>query len=78
MSVESTTGGDPAELDADIVLVAIGRRPYTKGLGLEEIGVKRNPRGVVETDDHFRTNVPGIWAIGDVREGVARSPHAPE
>lgn len=69
VSVEPASGGDAAVLDADIVLVAIGRRAYTKDLGLEEIGVKLNARGVVETGEHFRTNVPGIWAIGDVRAG---------
>ncbi|HEX5280614.1 MAG TPA: dihydrolipoyl dehydrogenase [Micropepsaceae bacterium] len=69
VSVEPASGGDAAVLDADIVLVAIGRRPYTKDLGLEEIGVKLNTRGVVQSDDHFRTNVPGIWVIGDVRPG---------
>ncbi len=70
VSVEPAAGGNATVLDADIVLVAIGRRPYTKNLGLEEIGVKLNARGVVETDDHFRTNIPGIWAIGDVRAGA--------
>ncbi|MDE2473449.1 MAG: dihydrolipoyl dehydrogenase [Alphaproteobacteria bacterium] len=70
VSVESATGGDAAVLDADIVLVAIGRRPYTGNLGLEDIGVKLNARGVVETDEHFRTNIPGVWAIGDVRPGA--------
>ena len=70
VSVEPASGGAAAVLEADIVLVAIGRRPYTKDLGLEEIGVKMNARGVVESDDHFRTNVPGIWVIGDVRPGA--------
>lgn len=70
VSVEPATGGDAAVLDADIVLVAIGRRPYTGNLGLEDIGVKLNARGVVETDEHFRTNIPGVWAIGDVRPGA--------
>jgi dihydrolipoamide dehydrogenase len=51
------------------VLVAIGRRPYTDGLGLDELGVKRDPRGRVITDGEFRTNVAGIRAIGDCREG---------
>ncbi len=46
------------------MLVAIGRRPYTQGLGLETVGVKTDKRGVIETD-HFKTNVPGIWALGD-------------
>jgi dihydrolipoamide dehydrogenase len=69
VSVEAAKGGNAAELEADIVLVAIGRRAYTDDLGLDTVGVKRDARGVVQTDDHFRTNVTGIWAIGDVRAG---------
>ncbi|MGO8713551.1 MAG: dihydrolipoyl dehydrogenase [Rhizomicrobium sp.] len=61
--------GQRQVLEADIVLVSIGRRPYTDGLGLEAAGVKCDARGRVVTDDHFKTNVPGIWAIGDCREG---------
>jgi dihydrolipoamide dehydrogenase len=68
VNVESA-GGQKQVLDADVVLVSIGRRPYTEGLGLEAAGVKLDPRGRVVTDDHFRTNVSGIWAIGDCREG---------
>ena len=56
------------QIDADIVLVATGRRPYTKGLGLEALGVKMD-RGVIWTDANWRTNLPGIYAIGDVTEG---------
>ncbi|MEO1292630.1 MAG: dihydrolipoyl dehydrogenase [Pseudomonadota bacterium] len=55
-------------IDADVVLVATGRRPYTEGLGLAESGVAMNERGYVVTD-HWKTNVPGIWAIGDVTTG---------
>jgi dihydrolipoamide dehydrogenase len=55
-------------VEADVVLVATGRRPYTKGLGLETIGVETE-RGMVRTDAHWRTNVPGIRAIGDVIAG---------
>jgi dihydrolipoamide dehydrogenase len=58
------------ELDADVVLVATGRRPYTVGLGLEAAGVETE-RGMIKTDDHWRTNVPGIRAIGDVIMAVA-------
>jgi dihydrolipoamide dehydrogenase len=61
--------GDKQTLDADIVLVAIGRRPYTDGLGLDGLGVARDPRGRVITDAEFRTNVAGIRAIGDCRDG---------
>ena len=55
-------------VEADVVLVATGRKPYTGGLGLDSVGVKVSQRGVVETD-HWKTNVPGIWAIGDVTSG---------
>jgi dihydrolipoamide dehydrogenase len=61
-------GGDQEALDADVVLVSIGRRPYTKGLGLEELGVTTDRRGVIETS-HFQTSVPGVWAIGDAVAG---------
>ncbi len=56
-------------LDADVVLVATGRRPYTEGLGLADIGVAMTDRGMIETDDHWRTNVEGIYALGDVIKG---------
>ncbi len=55
-------------LEADTVLVATGRRPYTEGLGLDALGVAMTPRGQIATD-HWKTSVPGIWAIGDVTEG---------
>jgi dihydrolipoamide dehydrogenase len=58
-----------ATLDADIVLVATGRKPYTQGLGLEALGVEMGPRGTVKTDDHFQTNVKGLYAIGDAIAG---------
>ncbi|HWE06459.1 MAG TPA: dihydrolipoyl dehydrogenase, partial [Rhizomicrobium sp.] len=63
------TNGEKQTLDADIVLVAIGRRPFTDGLGLDELGVTRDPRGRVITDTEFRTNVEGVRAIGDCRDG---------
>lgn len=56
-------------LQADTVLVATGRKPYTKGLGLEEMGVAISERGQIKTDDHYRTNVAGIYAIGDAIDG---------
>jgi dihydrolipoamide dehydrogenase len=68
IAVEPAAGGDATILDADVVLVAIGRRPYTQGLGLETVGVATD-RGRVTIDDHFATNVPGIYAIGDVVRG---------
>ena len=69
VSVEPAAGGDAEVIEADVVLVAIGRVPYTQGLGLEEVGVATGARGMVEIDDHFQTNVPGIYAIGDVVRG---------
>jgi dihydrolipoamide dehydrogenase len=62
-------GGAPETLEADIVLVAIGRVPYTEGLGLESAGVKKDNRGRVIVDAHYATNVAGIYAIGDVITG---------
>jgi dihydrolipoamide dehydrogenase len=69
LTVEPAKGGPAETLNADIVLLAIGRRAYTAGLGLAEIGVATDARGRVSTDAHFATNVPGIWAIGDVIAG---------
>ncbi len=70
VKVEPASGGGTAEtIEADIVLVAIGRVPYTEGLGLEGIGVKKDTRGRVIVDPHFATNVAGIYAIGDVIAG---------
>jgi dihydrolipoamide dehydrogenase len=66
--IEPAKGGESQTLEADIVLVAIGRRPYTEGLGLEAVGVATE-RGQVVIDNHFQTNVPGIYAIGDVVRG---------
>ena len=67
--VEPAKGGAAETIEADVVLVAIGRVPYTEGLGLEEAGVKLDERGRVVVDAHFATNVPGIYAIGDVIAG---------
>ena len=69
LTVEPAKGGDAEQVDADVVLVAIGRRPYTAGLGLEEADVKVSERGVVEVDENFQTNVEGIFAIGDCIPG---------
>ncbi|MDR6769749.1 dihydrolipoyl dehydrogenase [Azospirillum sp. BE72] len=68
LTVEPAAGGEAQTIEADTVLVAIGRRPYTEGLGLEAVGVELE-RGRVKIDHHFQTNVPGIYAIGDVVEG---------
>ena len=67
--VEPAAGGKAEAIEADVVLVAIGRVPYTEGLGLEEAGVKKDNRGRVIVDAHFATNVAGIYAIGDVIAG---------
>jgi dihydrolipoamide dehydrogenase len=70
VKVEPAAGGGAAEmLEVDIVLVAIGRAPYTDGLGLETVGVKKDNRGRVLVDSRYRTNVDGIYAIGDVITG---------
>ena len=68
VTVEPAAGGEVQILDADVVLVAIGRRPYTESLGLDSLGVAME-RGQVVIDSHFATNVPGIYAIGDVVRG---------
>ncbi len=65
LTVEPADGGDAETLDCDTVLVAIGRRPYTEGLGLEDVGVEINERGFIAIDEHYQTNVEGIYAIGD-------------
>ncbi|WP_225771665.1 dihydrolipoyl dehydrogenase [Inquilinus sp. Marseille-Q2685] len=67
--VEPAKGGDAETIEADYVLLSIGRRPYTEGLGLDVAGVELDERGRVKTDKHFRTNVEGIYAIGDVIAG---------
>jgi dihydrolipoamide dehydrogenase len=67
--IEPSQGGEKQTLDADVVLVAIGRVPYTEGLGLEAIGVQLDNRRRIVVDDHYATNVPGIYAIGDVIAG---------
>jgi len=69
LTIEPAKGGTAETLACDVVLVAIGRRPYTNGLGLDEIGVARDNRGFIKVSPHFETTVPGIWAIGDVIPG---------
>ena len=68
VTIEPAKGGEAKKIETDIVLVAIGRRPYTDGLGLEAAGVQME-RGRVIIDDHFRSSVAGIYAIGDVVRG---------
>jgi dihydrolipoamide dehydrogenase len=69
LTLEPAKGGASETLEADCVLVSIGRRPHTEGLGLDTIGLELNPRGQIETGHDFRTKVEGVWAIGDVVPG---------
>ncbi len=69
LTVEPAAGGAKAEIKADVVLVAIGRKPYTAGLGLDKVGVKMDARGRVEINHYFQTNIPNIYAVGDVVAG---------
>ena len=69
VTFEAVKGGEAQTLDADVVLVSTGRKPFTAGLGLEEAGVALDNRGRVEIDGHYKTNVDGIYAIGDVVKG---------
>src|SRR5258706_14174384 len=74
--VEPAAGGKAETLEADVVLVAIGRAPYTEGLGLKEAGVALDNRGRVQIDAHFATSVKGVYAIGDVVAGASLAPKA--
>ena len=69
LTVEPANGGDAEKITADIVLVSVGRKAYTDKLGLDKAGVKTDDRGRIITDEHFKTNVDGIYAIGDVIAG---------
>jgi dihydrolipoamide dehydrogenase len=69
VNVQDMVKNATEKLDCDVVLVAVGRRPYTDNLGLQEVGVKLDERGRVAVDDHFRTSIPNIYAIGDVIKG---------
>jgi dihydrolipoamide dehydrogenase len=69
LTVEPAAGGEAEKIEADVVLLSIGRRPNTEGLGLDKIGLELNQRGQIETDHDFATKVPGVWAIGDVIPG---------
>jgi dihydrolipoamide dehydrogenase len=68
LTLEAAAGGNAETLEADVVLVAIGRRPFTNGLGLDTVGITPDARGFIATD-HFKTSAPGVWAIGDVIHG---------
>ncbi|KQS04111.1 dihydrolipoamide dehydrogenase [Sphingomonas sp. Leaf357] len=69
LTLEPAAGGEATTLEADVVLVSIGRRPNTDGLALDKAGLSTNPRGQIEIDHEFRTSVDGVWAIGDVVPG---------
>ena len=69
VAIEPARGGLSETVECDVVLVAIGRAPYTQGLGLEALGVSQDKQGRIETDAHFKTNVDGVYAIGDVIAG---------
>ncbi|HZA66454.1 MAG TPA: dihydrolipoyl dehydrogenase [Geminicoccaceae bacterium] len=69
VTTEAVDGGEPEKMKADVVLVAVGRRPYTEGLGLEQVGLKADNHGRIEVDRHYATSVEGIYAIGDVIRG---------
>jgi dihydrolipoamide dehydrogenase len=68
-TIEPAAGGTPENMEADILLVATGRVPYTQGLGCEEAGITRDARGRIEVGDHYNTSIAGIYAIGDVIKG---------
>lgn len=68
ISIEPAAGGDETVIDADRVLVCIGRRPYTEGLGLENIGIEPDARGFI-ANDHFRTSAENVWVVGDCTHG---------
>ena len=68
VKTEASAGGKDKDIDADVVLVCIGRRPFTTDLGLDKVGVVMDKRGFIETD-HFKTNVAGIYAVGDCTHG---------
>ncbi len=70
VTFEPVKGGEAQTIDADVVLVSTGRKPYTDGVGLKDAGVAVDDRGRVAINDHWQTNVPGIYAIGDVVEGA--------
>jgi len=78
LTMEPAAGGAAEEVKADIVLVSIGRRPYTAGLGLEAAGVQLDERGRVKTDGHFQTAAPGVYAIGDAIQGAMLAHKAEE
>ena len=69
VKMEPADGGDEESMNVDVVLVSVGRKPNTEGLGIQDAGIETDDRGRIKTDDHFKTNVDGIYAIGDVIAG---------
>ncbi len=69
VTVEPVDGGDRERIECDVVLVAIGRVPNTEGLGIADVGISTDKRGRIKIDDHYRTDLPGAYAIGDVIKG---------
>lgn len=69
VSFESLKDKKTESLEADVVLVAVGRKPFSEGLGLEDLGIEKDKRGFVQVDKHFQTNVKGIYAVGDLTPG---------
>lgn len=78
LNLEAAAGGNPETLNVDVVLVSIGRRPFTQGLGLEKAGIALDERGRVPVNEKLQTNVPGIYAIGDVVRGAMLAHKAEE
>merc|ERR1712038_1652434 len=69
VNVESAKGGKPETLECEVLLVCIGRRPFTKNIGLENVGIELDQRGTIPVNDRFQTSVPNIYAIGDIIKG---------
>ncbi len=78
VKVMVSAGGESREEECDVLLVAVGRRPHTDGLGIETLGIRRDERGRVLVDEHYQTNVPGVFAIGDVIPGPMLAHRAEE
>ena len=68
LTVEPVAGGPAETIEGDVLLVCVGRRPYTEGLGLETVGIVPDKRGVIQAD-HYKTSAPGVWVVGDVTTG---------
>ncbi|MDH3335100.1 MAG: dihydrolipoyl dehydrogenase [Rhodospirillaceae bacterium] len=78
LTLEAASGGGAEKMKADVVLVSVGRKPHTDGLGLENVGVATDKRGFISVDGHYQTSVPGIYAIGDVIGGAMLAHKAEE